>query len=182
MGNLFEHYSRIELEIRWREKMSNIFIKNDNINKEFLNNFKIFLKENINQNKCEELNIKEVKVLDISYFHNDIFIKNKQDLLLDLSNNNNIYIIDCSEVSKVENNKSLGNLSSFYYDCKDKKTTFIFAFKEEDMINYGARIEQYQHRSLSLSLEEEDLKIFKMYQEMSNKYTEKNKMEKKKKI
>lgn len=182
MENLFEHYERIEVDIRWTEKIANIFLKNNNLNKDFLNNFRFFLEENINKNKDEELNVKEVKLLDISYFHNDVIMKNKQELLLEMSNSNNVYIVDCSEVSKSDNNKALGNLSSSYNEFKKHKTTFIYAFKEEDMRNYGAMIEPYQHRTLSLVLEEEDLKIFKMYKEMSNKYEQKNKIEKKKKI
>lgn len=172
--NLEDKCRSLKRTISWTEKMSNIFCYSDGYI-DVLESLNCYLKK-----KLENDVVKEVKVLDLSYFNPETYYENHQKLLNELEDK--LYIIDCRNVKTKENSAALGQLSSFYYVAKNKKTSFIYLFNSEDIRDYATQIEPYQMRSLVIADIDNDLKIYQLYQEMSEKYLPKNIKEKKIKI
>lgn len=172
---------RLEKEISWSKKMVNTFAYTDGY-PYVLENLQTYLEkhfENKTNDEGETL-IKEVKVIDLSYFDPDTYFENHKKLLNEVENN--LYIIDCREVKTQKNNKTFGQMSSFYYMAKEKKTSFIYLFKSEDIRDYAVVIEPYQMRTSVMGEIDNDLKIYRLYKEMSEKYINKDIKEKKNKI
>lgn len=171
--NLDDKCRRLNKSIEISEKMVNVFCYSDGY-PYVLENLEDYLKK-----VCEGA-VEEVKVLNLSYFAPETYYENHQSLLKEVENK--LYIIDCRNVKEQENPKTLGQLSSFYYLAKEKKTSFIYLFKSEDIRDYAIRIEPYEMRTFVMGDIDNDLKIYRLYQEMSEKYKPKNIKEKKQKI
>lgn len=178
--SLDEQFRRFKKNIEWSEKMTNSFFWVESENKEIVDNLEIYLKDYVFLNKNNDLDIHQIKVLDLSYFNPDTYYDNHQNLLSQLDNS--IYIIDCTNVRQQSNNKTLGQLSSFYYSAKDVKTNFIYVFKNTDANEYGMNIEPWQMRTMTFNQLEDDLTTYRLYKDMQAKYPEKKIKEKKSKI
>lgn len=172
--NLDDKCRRLNKNIEWSEKMVNVFCYSDGY-PYVLDNLENYLKK-----VCEGNTVEEVKVLDLSYFAPKTYYENHQLLLKEIENK--LYIIDCRNVKEQEDPNTLGQLSSFYYLAKEKKTSFVYLFKSEDVRDYAIKIEPYEMRSFVMGDIDNDLKIYRLYQEMSEKYKPKNITEKKSKI
>lgn len=180
-NNLEDRCRRLRKEIGWTEKMVNTFAYSDGY-PYVLENLETYLKKHFAGKKDDDGKdvIKEVKVLDLSYFSPETYYENHQKLLNDLDNN--LYIIDCRNVKGQKNDRTFGQLSSFYYMAKEKKPSFIYLFKSEDIRDYAMAIEPWQMRTSVLGDIDNDLKIYCLYKEMSEKFIDRDIKEKKKKI
>lgn len=183
MDNSIEsNYKRLEKIICWTKKMSNAFYfvsSDDKDNEEIINNIDFFLKDKIKENTNNDFYVKEVKVLDLSYFNPKNDIKNQQTLLQELENN--IYIIDCTKVNEGQE-EALKQLISFYHIASNNKTTFSYVFKEKDISKYVALTEIWQMRTCSFTINKEDFAIYRLYKEMSKKYEQKKSLAIEKKV
>lgn len=182
-------YSRT---ISWAEKLALSFcISSYEEPGSLVDDLHFFLKDNIEKKTDEDEEDSKkyladnVKVLDVSYFHPDVYYKNSQELLNEIDKENNLYIIDCTKVH-LDNykGKACGQLSSFYYLSKDKKASFVYVYTPEGHRKYGVMTEPYQFRDGGyLSEKDDNLKTYRLFKEMSAKYENKEtKKDKKVKI
>lgn len=178
--SLDDQFRRLRKNIEWSEKMTNSFFWVAPDAKDIVDNLALYLKDYVFMNQNNELVINDVKVLDLSYFNPDTYYENHQKLIPELENN--IYIIDCTKVREQSNNKTLGQLSSFYYMAKNVKTHFMYVFKNNDVNEYAMNIEPWQMRTMTLAELDEDIMTYRMYKDMQAKYPEKKVKEKKIKI
>ena len=182
-------YSR---SISWKENLNLSFcVSSYDDTGDLVDNLLFFLKDNVEKKIDEEEDddkkyiADNVKVLDVSYFHPDVYYENSKKLLQEMDEENNLYIIDCTKVDKDNyKGRSCGNLSNFYYLSKDKKASFLYVYNIEGYRNYGVGTEPFQFRDSSyLSEKDDDLKTYRLFKEMSAKYENKeSKKEKKSKI
>jgi len=96
-------YSR---SISWKENLSLSFcVSSYDDTGDLVDNLLFFLKDNVEKKIDEEDDDKKyiadnVKVLDVSYFHPDVYYENSKKLLQEMDEENNLYIIDCTKVDK----------------------------------------------------------------------------------
>lgn len=179
MKDSLEEFKRIERHIGLCKSMVNIFYCTE-ISDNIVKNIEIYLTDELKDktNKKNEPMINEIKVLDLSYFNPDNYYENRQKLLNEVENN--VYIVDCTKVKELE--KNFTQLSSFYYECSGKKTSFIYIFKQEDFRNYATTMRAYELRTFVFGELDKELETYNLYKSYVNKYPEKNKKEIRNKI
>lgn len=180
--NLEEEFRRIRKYMELEQKMTNIFYTTHNKEgqENLADNLKLYLAHDLHVHANEDIQVNNIKVLDLSYFKPESYYDNVQKLLPELENN--FYIIDCTQAGNGLNDKTIGQLSSFYYVAKDVKTHFLYVFKQKDMISYANIMEAWDKRTMTTGELDEHLATYRLYKDMSDKYEAKNLKEKTRKI
>lgn len=179
MKSSIEEFQRIERSIKLSKSMVNIFYSTENSNN-VVKNIELYLIDELTEkyNKNNEPLINEIKILDLYDFNSDNYNENRKKILAELENN--VYIIDCTKAKELEQN--FKNLSSFYYECEKKKTSFIYIFKQEDFRDYATTMRAYELRTFVFGELDKELETYNLYKSFANKYAKKNIKEIKNKI